>query len=104
MPYQVVYTLEINAHEIITDFMEGGPHSTGNSSEKTRPKVSTPLVEFEKFSQAMSFAGHYARHCCHTELKENTWTVGENGERNVTSWLTIQDYHLYETLLIQQVE
>lgn len=104
MTYQVLYSLEINPHEIITEFMENPEVSPGTSDEKNRPYVSFALVEFSTFNEAVLFAEYYARHCCHTELKANNWRIAENGQKQVEGWMTIQDYHLYETVYIQEVQ
>lgn len=102
MKYSVEYYFEVNPHEIIKDFMEDESVSKGDSDEKKRPNFSMTLITFDTKLEALKFAEYYANHCCHTMLKANTCVENEDGETEVHSWLTIQDYHLYEGIEVKE--
>lgn len=104
MKYAVEYYFEVNPHEIIKDHMEDESVSTGDSDEKKRPHVSMTLITFATKPEALKFAEYYANNCCHTMLKANRYFDNEKGETEVHSWLTIQDYHLYEGVEVKEVK
>lgn len=107
MKFQVIYGFECNPHEIIKDFLneeadDTKPISTGDSDDKKRPTVEMTLVTFDNKDDAIRFIEYYSQHCCHTMLKDGCKTEGKNGP--YPSYVTIQDYHLYEWLHIKEIE
>ena len=97
MKYVVKYSLEINVHEIITDFMreDGIVIPEVGSSESKRPKQVFALAEFDNIDEAVVFTEYFSRNNCHTKLKSGLW---------YGSYITIQDYQLYEGVWIDEVK
>lgn len=104
MKYKVIYQFECNPYEIIKDFMldDGIDISMGDSDDKERPTTEVTLITFDNKPDAIKFMEYYSQHCCHTMLKANQRS--EDLNKDVESWLTIQDYHLYECLYLKEVE
>lgn len=109
MKYLVKYEFECNPYEIITDFLNEEDYdtkkiSTGNSDDKNRPLMKMDLITFDKKEEAVAFMAYYSQNCCHTMLKANRSYESALKNEDVVSWLTIQDYHLYERLYLEEIE
>lgn len=106
MKYKVIYGFEANPYEIIKDFIkeDGIDISTGDSDPKNRPSLEIPLIQFETKSEAVKFMEYYSQNCCHSMLKSNQSHEDMIAGKDVVSWMTIQDHHLYEWLYLKEVE
>jgi hypothetical protein len=106
MKYKVIYGFEANPYEIIKDFIkeDGIDISTGDSDPKNRPKMEMTLIQFDTKSEAVKFMEYYSQNCCHSMLKSNQNYEDMIAGKDVVSWITIQDYHLYEWLYLKEVD
>lgn len=106
MKYKVIYGFECNPHELINDFAkeDGVDISTGDSDPKNRPSMEMILVTFKTKSEAVKFMAYYSQNCCHSMLKSNQNYEDMMAGKDIISWITIQDYHLYEWLYLKEVE
>lgn len=97
MTYTVKYKLEINVHEIITDWMheDGVIVSSIGFSDSKRPTVDATIAVFDSKEDALKFTEFFSQNNCHTKLKDARWEG---------SYCTIQDYHLYESVWIDELK
>lgn len=107
MKYQIVYGTEYNASEIIRDFLNKeleSKISLGDSDEKKRPRKEIVLVTFDNKKDAVIFAEYFSQTCCYTVLKANQKYEDALAKKDILSWVTIQDYHLYEWVIVKEIE
>lgn len=97
MSYTVKYKLEVNIHEIITDWMvgDGVIVSHYGVSDLDRPVNEITLAVFDLKEDALKFTEYFSQNNCHTKLKDAKWQG---------SYCTIQDYCMYEVLWIDELK